>query len=96
MATVFNDHGRKLWPTWSGLEIGQIEAWATSKINPASPCIGIYLRQGDLLIESSGAINAPFCLRPQQLTAWQCNLSTVTLHWDSRDIVRVAKLSCLD
>lgn len=84
MATIFNDDGEKLWPFWPGADPNQ---WATSGELPSSPPCALYLYPGCTLIQPPGTIHAPFSMTDVLMTG--------TMHWDSRNLLQVMKLSKL-
>ncbi|KAK3371629.1 hypothetical protein B0T24DRAFT_499586, partial [Lasiosphaeria ovina] len=85
ITTVFCDDGLKLWHTWAGLGIDNILQYAQSDCLPTSSCIAFLLYPGCSLIMPSGTLHA---------VGSRTNvLMSGTMHWDSRDMLRTAKLT---
>ncbi|KAK0628278.1 hypothetical protein B0T17DRAFT_487158 [Bombardia bombarda] len=88
LTTTFSDDGEKLWPGWPGLRLEDILEWAQSGELPAGPCVGIYLGPGYLLVQPQAYLHAPLSLTDVLMTG--------TMHWDSRAMLKVMRLSKME
>lgn len=84
ITSIFNNDGEKLWPMWPHLSTEDISQWASSDTDPEPGAVGIYLRAGDLLIQPSGTLHAPWSITNVLMTG--------TMHWDVQDMVKTLEL----
>jgi hypothetical protein len=84
--TIFNDYGEKLWPVWSGLQLGEVHKF----INGGSrrPGVAIFLKAGDLLIQPPLTVHAPLSLSTVLMTG--------TMHLHSRGILNTMEQMALE
>ncbi len=88
ITTVFCDDGEKLWLTWPHLNREETITWADGPdYCPRYRPFAVHLRTGDMLIVPPGRIHAPFSMSNVLMSG--------TMHWDSRNMVEVARQSLL-
>ncbi|KIW21853.1 uncharacterized protein PV07_12726 [Cladophialophora immunda] len=86
ITTVLCEEGEKLWLIYPELTDEELHTWAIGlDIAPRPAPYAIYLSPGDLLIQPPGRVHAPYSITDVLMTG--------TMHWDSRNMVRVLLLS---
>jgi len=89
ITTVYCDEGRKQWLTYPEMTMAETDVWADSEnYSPPYPAMNITLERGSLLVIPPGRLHAPFSLSDVAMTG--------TMHWDTRNMIRVLLLSMLE
>ncbi|OAA64754.1 Peptidase C48, SUMO/Sentrin/Ubl1 [Niveomyces insectorum RCEF 264] len=88
ITSVFCEKGEKLWILWPNLGVEDVKKWAETDSDPESAPVGIFLEEGDLLLQPAGTIHAPTSVTDCWMTG--------TMHWDARDLVTSMRLTELE
>ncbi len=86
VTTLLCEEGEKCWLMYPEMDAEVLQRWSASNAAAPEPRpFPICLRPGDLLIQPAGRIHAPFSVSDVLITG--------TMHWDSREMVQVLRMS---
>jgi hypothetical protein len=92
ITTATCDEGEKYWLTWPAMTAEEMEEWtdqgSEDAFAPPGTPFGIYLRQGDVLVQPRGRVHAPYSMTDVLMSG--------TMHWDSRDMKGVLQDSIFE